>query len=648
MNLPGAPLLLFLLGTGLAARGAAGPETTVTAGFPGGNVRVVRNLGGRVELAPDLRDGNPWFYWQFEAKADRTGSVQFVFAEPPRIGVRGPAYSTDRGAIWQWLGTGAVDYATTADSFRFSFTNAAQDVRFCVAIPYLRGDLDGFLAARKGNPHLRVETLTKTAKGTPVDLLRIGEPGADKQAVLVTARHHACESMASYVLEGFLAEALSESPAGVAFRNRYVLYAVPLVDVDGVQAGDQGKGRQPHDHNRDYGLVNRYPEVRAVQALARDRKIELALDFHCPFLRGESHEYFYFDGLARPPVYSNVLELASWLEEESAQAFSRGPSVWLKAPGPARAVSNLPFSVYFALQPSVRMAVTLEVPYALRGQPFDGEMARDYGAGLLRAWTRMAFTASGRPPPTGFEDFTEWRKRLGGLVRSKPAAAELEAARMAADTLAPGAYRAEARLALGLILFRKKEYGKAGGLLRESAGDPEATARQREEAAGLLVRLACEEPGSDPAAVEAALAGFKRIRHPAGAQRVRVHDAVCSYYEKSGDLARALEHAREQLAAAPPAGTGRVLIRVAGLQDRLGRPDEGLRLRREAVAVLRRQLNPVPAGVFGPLMAADLYEALGGLPEATDKEKQEAADMVRNHPLKFAELIEKVSPPKAK
>jgi hypothetical protein len=144
------------------------------------------------------------------------------------------------------------------------------------------------------------------------------------------------------------------------------------------------------------------------------------------------------------------------------------------------------------------------------------------------------------------------------------------------------------------------------------------------------------------------LAGFKRIRHPAGAQRVRVHDAVCSYYEKSGDLARALEHAREQLAAAPPAGTGRVLIRVAGLQDRLGRPDEGLRLRREAVAVLRRQLNPVPAGVFGPLMAADLYEALGGLPEATDKEKQEAADMVRNHPLKFAELIEKVSPPKAK
>ena len=46
------------------------------------------------------------------------------------------------------------------------------------------------------------------------------------------------EALASYVLEGFLEEALSDSRSGKAFRATYVLYAVPIVDVDGVAEGD--------------------------------------------------------------------------------------------------------------------------------------------------------------------------------------------------------------------------------------------------------------------------------------------------------------------------------------------------------------------------------------------------------------------------
>ena len=93
--------------------------------------------------------------------------------------------------------------------------------------------------------------MTKTRSGREVDLLQINHPAEGLAPMLLTARNHACETMASYVLEGFVQEALSDSWAGSEFRKRYVLYCVPLIDKDGVEAGDQGKGRRPHDHNRD-------------------------------------------------------------------------------------------------------------------------------------------------------------------------------------------------------------------------------------------------------------------------------------------------------------------------------------------------------------------------------------------------------------
>ena len=146
------------------------------------------------------------------------------------------------------------------------------------------------------NAHIRTGVLTKSRHGRDVELLQIGQAGPDVQAVLVTGRHHAAETIASHVLEGFLQEAMSDSPAGEAFRKRYVLFAVPFVDKDGVEEGDQGKNRKPHDHNRDYGESSIYPEVQAIKELDRAQNFRFALDFHCPMLTLADHQVMYFVG----------------------------------------------------------------------------------------------------------------------------------------------------------------------------------------------------------------------------------------------------------------------------------------------------------------------------------------------------------------
>jgi hypothetical protein len=110
------------------------------------------------------------------------------------IGVYGPAISTDGGANWTWLGRDSM----TDTAFRYSFAANANEVRFCVTIPYLEADLQDFLKRHAGDRHLQVSSLCETQQGREVELLHLGRfDGHCDHRVLLTCRHHACESMAS-------------------------------------------------------------------------------------------------------------------------------------------------------------------------------------------------------------------------------------------------------------------------------------------------------------------------------------------------------------------------------------------------------------------------------------------------------------------
>lgn len=390
--------LLFLVLMALIAVDTctfAAGEVTIATDFPGGNVVVMQNEGNIVHVAPDLRGDRPWFYWNFEARALKSGRVDFVFPDKVAgfkngaIGFQGPAISTDLGKTWRWSGTDNVD----GSSFFFDFVKVDQRVRFAVTIPYVQSDLDEFLRKNAANTHLKKSVLTKSRHGREVELLQIGDHGPQVKAVLVTARHHAAETIASYVLEGFLQAAMTDSPAGQEFRKRYVLYAVPLVDKDGVEEGDQGKNRRPHDHNRDYGANSIYPEVRAIKELDKENAFQFALDFHCPTLVMQDHQVMYFVGAKQHPQYNyeNVSEFAKWIKKGLPKDAPHGPLVWLRSeadPSPKN-------SRYFGFKDQAIMAATLEIPFAPPGKATDVSSCRNYGHVLLQAWVNTHFRAAG-------------------------------------------------------------------------------------------------------------------------------------------------------------------------------------------------------------------------------------------------------------
>lgn len=383
-------LMLCVCGTRLAHPSPSPAPVQVDANFPGGNIVVEKIEGDKVTIRQDRRDTEGWwFYWCFRVRGAAGKTLTFNFTDGDPVGVRGPAVSFDEGAKWTWLGKTPENKA-----FSLTFPADANSVRFGFGMSYTETQLTTFLGRIGKNASLKLETLCQSRKGRKVERLRLGKvTGKPEFRVLVTCRAHACEMMTSYVAEGLIEAVLADSDQGKWFRKSVELLVIPFVDKDGVEDGDQGKNRRPRDHNRDYEEKAIYPETQAIQKFVpqwSDGKLRLAIDLHCPAIRGDANEVIYLVGSQNPEI---------WREQErfgeNLERVQKGPLVY-------RASDNLPFGQkwntgknfkagtsgarWAGNLPGVKLATTIEFPYANAN---DGEVnpqtARAFGHDLARA-----------------------------------------------------------------------------------------------------------------------------------------------------------------------------------------------------------------------------------------------------------------------
>ncbi len=636
----GIPALFVLLASSGRLATAADMQVSIRCDFPGGNGIVEKNAGDQVQVAPDLRGGMPWFYWHFEAVASKPGLVKFSFRGSPRLSAQGPAYSVDDGKTWKWLGlercelpVATTPVAERLETFTYEFPPDRLKARFAVAIPYLPENLHAFIAANQGNTHLKASYLTKTRSGTPVELLQIGEAGPKRNAVFVSARHHACESLASFVLEGFLSEAMSESEAGADFRKRYYLLAVPMVDRDGVAAGDQGKNRDPHDHNRDYGPMSIYPEIVAIQQLGEAHDVKYALDFHCPALRGDIHEAFHFLGLGTPRVKENLDEFIGWIKEERPEVLMT-PLNYLVDANKPNGVNPKICSHHFALRNGAVFAATLEVPYTQTSIPLTPDLAREYGRGLLRAWVRTRFATSDAEQmrgPAGYAELATLRKNFLKLYRSQPDEVAATATAYANNPDSPSALRSEALLLLALLRLHQRRAEDAKTLL-DDALKSSLTNDQRSVAWIQRLQIAAGESETTGPQLEALLGTFDALPYRGHEHQTKALEIVVKFFEAKQQYARAIHFARRQQSVAALHETGKVINHVAALHDLAGQTEQAIAAREEAVKLLRERLGPTPKrNIFAAMMTLDLFDAVCGIPSSTLADKQSAAQLVLDH-----------------
>lgn len=262
--------------------------------FTGGNIKFIKQCGDDVYLDHNLRDTKQyWFYWAFCVEGAAGKKITFHM-HPVSVGYWGAAMSYDL-ENWHWVDN------RNEDSFTYEFSEKENKVYFAHSMFY---HPKRFLKVSE-EIHLNTFELCKSRKGRSVPACTIG---SGEKSVILTARHHACESTGSYVLEGVLRE-FSENPIEEA-----TVFCVPFVDYDGVVDGDQGKGRTPHDHNRDYmkeGSI--YPETAAIREYVEKHGCNYGFDFHSPWHRYDENDTAFIvrnsvEKLSKVERFSKILE----------------------------------------------------------------------------------------------------------------------------------------------------------------------------------------------------------------------------------------------------------------------------------------------------------------------------------------------------
>jgi zinc carboxypeptidase len=366
-------------------------DISVDADFPGGNIMVDKIEGDQIFLHQDLRDTKgDWFYWYFRVRGAEGRSLTFDFTKSRAIGVRGPAISLDKGKNWSWLGNDAVNQ----QSFHYTFPASASAVRFCFAMPYLESNLKSFLKAYQKHSHLIIETLCHSKKQRKIELLRAGRlDGQCDHRVLLTCRHHSCEMMANYSLEGVIDTILSDNDDGQWFRDHVEFLLIPFVDKDGVEDGDQGKNRIPHDHGRDYAKESIYPSVKTIRKFVpqwSQGKLHLTIDMHCPYISGSNNENLFFVGSPAPHNWERIEQFSKILENVQT-----GPLIFDKK-------NNIPYGQgwntaanygsgkscgkWAAELPEIWLGTSVEIPYAnANGHAVTAKTARQFGKDMAAA-----------------------------------------------------------------------------------------------------------------------------------------------------------------------------------------------------------------------------------------------------------------------
>lgn len=365
-------------------------EIQVSSDFPGGNIVVSKISNDTVFITPDLSfTEGEWFYWYFKVSNIKGRTVTFQFDKKNLFAKYGPAYSINNNDSWKWYGGNEVKN----NAFTYQFGPKDSVARFSMGFPYTEENLEQFVKELNNKEKLLIDTLCLSPGNRIIEKILI--PAASKvpkHKVLITARHHACEMMANYVLEGLIESLLNDINL-TYLRDNVEFLIVPFVDKDGVENGEQGKNRIPRDHNRDYVGESVHNSTKAIREFIpewADGKLEIALDLHCPWIKNEGNEHIYLVGNANPEIESNQLLFSRHLEKYSKGELKYYHNGFLpfgeKWNTSANYTKGKSFSSWANDIDGIGFSATLEFPYAnISEVPVSKDGARTFGKAVVFA-----------------------------------------------------------------------------------------------------------------------------------------------------------------------------------------------------------------------------------------------------------------------
>ncbi|REL29631.1 M14 family metallopeptidase [Thalassotalea euphylliae] len=257
----------------------------ISSNFDSGNIQVLAaNDPSDIQLAINKDNGSEFYQW-FHFKLHNNERVEHNI----RIVNAGQSAYVEGWHDYQavasydrehWF---RVPTEFDGQELKITFMPEFDSVYFAYFQPYSYERHQDLLHQAQLDIDCELQVLGQTLDGRDMSLLKIGEEGADKKAVWITARQHPGETMAEWFVEGFIDRLLDEDD-GVAraLLNKAVFYIVPNMNPDGSVRGHLRTNAIGVNLNREWQSpsMEQSPEVFLVTEKMKQTGVDMHLDIH--------------------------------------------------------------------------------------------------------------------------------------------------------------------------------------------------------------------------------------------------------------------------------------------------------------------------------------------------------------------------------
>ncbi len=257
----------------------------ISSQFDGGNIRVVSaDESGDIRLKIRKDAGSAFYQWFYFRLSGAAGQLRRFVIE----NAGGAAYVGGWDGYEVCMSSDRETWSRVETRFedgRLVFETLISDdaVWFAYFAPYSMERHATLIAVSQFSPRARLDVIGETLDGRDMDRLIIGEPGAGKKTLWITARQHPGETMAEWAAEGLIHRLLDDAdPVPRDLLDRAVFHIVPNMNPDGSFRGHLRTNAKGVNLNREWDKASteNSPEVHCVLHEMAKTGVDLFLDMH--------------------------------------------------------------------------------------------------------------------------------------------------------------------------------------------------------------------------------------------------------------------------------------------------------------------------------------------------------------------------------
>lgn len=252
------------------------------AGARRGECTITGDSSVRLEiLREDDQVSNPSPWYAFKLTPSQPGTADIVLDYQTWGHRYLPKISSD-GTTWQLLDDALVEVSPDGHRATLHVPLTREPVWIAAQELLTPAVYDSWTRQVAEQYRVDLSELGRSKKDQPIDVIDSNPDARD--VLLLVGRQHPPEVSGAFALRAFVETLLGDSDLARNFREHYRIIAIPLLNPDGVIAGNWRHNLGGVDLNRDWGPFTQ-PETKLVARLldeldARGSRLRLFVDFH--------------------------------------------------------------------------------------------------------------------------------------------------------------------------------------------------------------------------------------------------------------------------------------------------------------------------------------------------------------------------------